>query len=127
MHHIPQRGKFVPQYPQKFPHEPYLFHFLDNDYLDDNFNFVKKYEMRIFHIIDILKFFIREKCSFSVAIICCRNLPASSGRNNLVPDLISLRLVLAGLSIHLRPLVESWQQEFVRKIFHKSQLETFWR
>ena len=82
MHHIPQRDKFVPQYPETFPHELYLFHFLDNDYLDDNFIFVKKYEMRIFHFIDILKFFIREKCSFSVATICCRNLPASSGRNS---------------------------------------------
>ena len=30
-------------------------------------------------------------------------------------------------TIHIRPFVESWQQEFVRKIFHKSQLERFFK
>ena len=104
-----------------------------------NVDFVQKYEMRIFKLHRHLKVLHSLNVHFlssSLGVVIFHQIPAGTRS----PDLVWLRsqkrfrthrrmddASTGSIHVHLRPFVVSWQQEFVRKTVHKSQLESFLR
>ena len=91
-------------------------------------NFSLHIYFKVFHSLQNIHFL-----SWSTVVVIFRQVPAG------IRSLISFPVSSWGCvpipvlaqrcwtSTYLRPFVESWQQEFVTKIFHKSQLESFLR